>query len=287
MTGLKIAFQSDIFVGLRSFSSKLIVLGPALIAACRLVLIWLSELGAQSRDNLLGNGQGQSGIEFTGNAYGYFVDGLLTGFMILVLLIVGLAAYSISVDRDTGLLRHLVIRRISRPAIVLGKLLYLHLLALLSVFCLIVVCYAVSASLWEFGPIIEDGFELISESEIHQEISLGLRLALLPLPAAIAFGVLVSVITQTTTQAITTALGITLAIDVFKSSLGDVAFYIYASYHPSLLDESYLSDVSRLVRGYSDVLVDNRFLEMNTWVPFPTAAIFAIAAVLIIRKIKI
>jgi ABC-type transport system involved in multi-copper enzyme maturation permease subunit len=285
MTGLKIALQSELFVGLRSFSSKLVVLGPALIAACQLLLVWIGELGAQSRESLLGGTQVSA--ETTVSAYGYFVDGLLSGLMILALIIVALAAYSISNDRDTGQLRHLVIRRISRPAVVLGKLLYLHLLALLSIISLVLVCYGVSASLWEFGPIVEDGFELISESEIRQEISLGLRLALLPLPAAIGFGLLISVIAQTTTQAITTALGVTLAIDVFKSSLGDWAYYIYASFQPSLLDQSYLSDVSRLVRGYSDVLVDNRFLEMNTWVPLPTAIIFTVAAVLIIRKIKI
>ncbi len=285
MKGLKTALLSELFIGLRSFSSKLIVFGPALIAACQLLIVRLSELGTQSRDTLLGSGQADAAI--TGNAYGYFVDGLLLGLMILGLLIVGLAAYSISIDRDTGQLRHLVIRRISRPAIVLGKLLYLHLLALLAIGCLALASYGVSASLWEFGPIVEDGFVLISEPEIHQEIGLGLRLALLPLPTAIAFGVLVSVITQTPTQAISIALGITLAIDVFKSSLGDMAYYIYASFQPSLLDQSYLNDVSRLVRGFSDVLVDNRFLEMNTWVPLPTALIFAVAAVLIIRKIKL
>ena len=285
MSGLKIAILSELFIGLRSFSSKLIVFGPALIASIQLLVVWLRELSAQSRDSLLGSSP--ANIDITSNAYGYFVDGLLSGLMILTLLIVALAAYSISIDRDTGQLRHLVIRRISRPAVVLGKLLYLHLLALLSIACLVLLSYGVSASLWEFGPIVEDGFVLISEPEIHEEISLGLRLALLPLPAAIAFGVLISVLTQTTTQAITTALGITLAIDVFKSSLGDGAYYIYASFQPSLIDQSYLNDVSRLVRGYSDVLVDNRLLEMNTWVPFPTALLFAVAAVLIIRKIKI
>jgi ABC-type transport system involved in multi-copper enzyme maturation permease subunit len=285
MTGLKVAIQSELFVGLRSFSSKLIVLGPALIASCQLVLVKLRDLGSQSRDNLLGRSQNSD--EVANNAYGYFVDGLLTGLMILSLLIVAFAAYSISNDRDTGQLRHFIIRRISRPSVVIGKLIYLHLLALLSIVFLLLISYGVSASLWEFGPIVEDGFELISESEIHQEISLGLRLALLPLPAAIAFGVLISVISQNTTQAITIALGATLAMDVFKSSLGDLAYYLYASFQPSLLDQSYLSDVSRLVRGYSDVLVDNRFLEMNTWVPFPTALLFIVAAVIIIRRIKI
>ena len=129
--------------------------------------------------------------------------------------------------------------------------------------------------------------ELISEAEIWSEIELGLRLALLPLPAAIGFGVLISALTQSATQALSTAIGLTLAIDVFKSTLGDLAYYHYANFQPSLLDQSYLKDVSRLVRGYSDVLVDERFLDFNLWVPLPTAAIFVILTLIAVQRIKL
>ena len=189
------------------------------------------------------------------NAYGYFVDSMSTGLTMLGLLLVALAAYSFSFDRDTGLVRHLLIRRISRPALVVAKLVHLHLLALLSFIVLLITAYIFSDLFWQFGPIVEDGFELISEDEILFEIQTGLHLAIVPLPAAIAFGLLISVCAQSATQAVTTALGVTLAIDIFKSMLGDYANFLYARFQPSLIDASYLQDASRIVRGYSDVLV--------------------------------
>ena len=149
------------------------------------------------------------------------------------------------------------------------------------------VSYFCSGWLWEFGPIVEDGFELISEAEIREEIGLGLQLAIVPIPAAIAFGLLISVSAQSTTQAITTALGITLAIDIFKSTLGDFSFYLYATFQPSLLDQSYLQDVSRIVRGFSDVLVDERMQQLNMWVPWPTLLIFLCLALVVVQRRKL
>jgi ABC-type transport system involved in multi-copper enzyme maturation permease subunit len=221
------------------------------------------------------------------NAYGYFVDSMSTGLTMLSLLLVAQAAYSFSFDRDTGLVRHLLIRRISRPALILAKLVYLHLLALLSFIVLLITAYIFSDLFWQFGPIVEDGFELIGEDEILFEIQTGLKLALAPLPAAIAFGLLISVCAQSATQAITTALGITLAIDIFKSMLGDYANFIYARFQPSLIDASYLQDVSRIVRGYSDVLVDENLLQMNLWVPIPALIIFVSITLMVIQRKKI
>jgi hypothetical protein len=149
------------------------------------------------------------------------------------------------------------------------------------------VSYICSGWLWEFGPIVEDGFELISEAEIREEIVLGLLLAIVPIPPAIAFGLLISVSAHSTTQAITTALGITLAIDIFKSTLGDFSHYLYATFQPSLLDQSYLQDVSRIVRGFSDVLVDERVQQLNWWVPWPALLIFLCLALVIVQRRKL
>ena len=85
----------------------------------------------------------------------------------------------------------------------------------------------------------------------------------------------------------TTALGITLAVDIFKAVLGDYAYYIYASFQPSLIDQSYLGDVSRLVRGYSDVMIDSRMITLNEWVPIPQMIIFIVLALTIVRLRKL
>ncbi len=285
MNGLLVAIKSELFVALRTFASKMIVVAPALLAAAQLVLVRLTEAGQQARDSLLGGSSFEDSI--ANNAYGFFVDGLSTGLTMLGLLLVAQGAYSFSYERDIGSIRHTLTRRVSRSSILTAKLFHLHLLALLSALLLLTTCYLLSGLLWEYGPIVEDGFELIGEQEIREEIWLGIQLALIPLPAAIAFGLLISVTAQSATQAITTALGITLAIDIFKGLLGDVANYLYASFQPSLIDQSYLQSVSRIVRGYSDVLIDDSVLQLNMWVPFPALILFFALGIWIVQRRKI
>lgn len=283
MEGFLTALRAELFIATRSNSSRVTVLLPTLIVIAQLAATRLREVGEQARDALLnGSGFGSSGP--VTNAYGYFVDGLGTGLTILILMLVALAAYSFAYDRDTGLIRHLLIRRISRSALVLAKLAQLHIVALLSLLLLLISTWLCSGLLWDFGAIVEDGFELIGEAEIQTEILLGIKLAVLPIPAMIAFGLLVSVVTQSTTQAVTTALGITLAMDIFKSTLGDYSHYLFASFQPSLIDQSYLQEVSRIVRGFSDVLIDERVLLLNTWVPLPQMLLLAAISLVLVQR---
>ena len=282
MNGFAIALKSELFIARHTFSSKLIVLAPAVLAVLQTLLEWITEAGAATRNNLLSNPTFDDIVNL--NAYGHFVDGMKTGLTVLGLILVAQAAYSFSYDRDTGMIRHILIRRASKPALIFAKLLQINLIGLISILLLIITTYVTSSLLWEFGAIVEDGFELISEEEILAEIATGLRLAIMPLPAAIAFGLLVSVIAQSATQAITTALGITLAIDIFKSMLGDYADYVYARFQPSLIDASYLQDVSRIVRGYSDVMINESVLQLNLWMPIPTLIIFVGLTMIFIHK---
>ena len=285
MNGFSTGLKSEFFIAKHTIVSKFVLVTPALIVVVQNFITWLVESGNSARDGLMNN----NGLDeiILSNAYGYFVDGMDTGITILALLLVSAAAHSLSYDRDSGFIRHLIIRRVSRPALILAKFTFINLLAIASFAILVITTYSITGLFWEYGPIIEDGFELISEQEIIAEIYLGLQLAIIPLPAAIAFGAMISAIAQTAAQALMTALGITLAIDIFKSTLGHYADYLYARFLPSLIDTSYLSDVSRLVRGYSDVLVDANVLQMNTLIPLPTVIIFIGIALFIIKRKKV
>lgn len=282
MNGLLVAIKSELFISLRTFSSKFIVLAPATISALQLLLVKLSETGQQARENLLGGSEFEQSV--ASNAYGFLVDGLSTGLTMLGLLLVAQGAYSFSYEREIGSIRHLLIRRVSRRSCIIAKLIHLHILAILSLLLLLGISFLLSGMLWEYGAIVEDGFELISEQEIQEEIRLGLYLALLPLPAAIAFGLLVSVSAQSATQAVSTALGITLLIDIFKGLFGDFSNYLYASFQASLIDQSYLQSVSRIVRGYSDVLIDDHVLQLNMWVPLPALLLFLSVTLWLVQR---
>ncbi|MEX2130555.1 MAG: ABC transporter permease subunit [Pseudohongiellaceae bacterium] len=286
MDGFITALKAEWFVALRSNTTRILVLLPMLVVLVRLLLVKLAETGAMARDALIGN-SGFGGDPGLTSSYGYLVDGFNTGITLLGLTLAGQAAYSFAYDRDTGLIRHLLIRRCSRTELTLAKLVHLLLMALLSLLLLLVSGWLVAGMLWEYGPVVEDGYELISMVEIHREIVLGLQLAVIPLPAVIAFGLLVSVLAQSAAQALSVALGVTLAVDVFKSLLGDAANYLYATFQPSLLDQSYLGEVSRIVRGYSDVLLDEKALLLNYWVPLPQMIILAALAIFFANRKKI
>ena len=285
LSSLTQALRSEFYVARYALGARLLIFIPSAAAAVQFMASKIADTGTAARDGLMNS------VSFddvtASNAWGHFVDGLDTGITLLFLLLVAQAAYSFSAEVESGTLRHQLIRCSSRRLIVISKLLQLHALALMGVGILIVSSYLLSGLLWEFGPVVEDGFELISEAEIRDEITLGLRLALTPLPAAIALGLLLSVLANTATQAVVSALGITLAMDIFKGMLGDYAYYLYASFQPALIDQSYLQDVSRLVRGYSDVLIDDRVMQLNYWVPIPTLLVLVTASLIFVQTRKL
>lgn len=283
MNGLGAALKAELYVALRSNAARMLVLLPALIVMARAVIVRLSETGQQARNALMG----QDGPAIGGNAWGHLVDSFSVGLTMLGLILVAYTAWSFSSERDSGAIRHVLIRCASRGGIVVAKLVMAHLLALCALIVMALAIAVITAVLWDFGPVVEDGYELIGSAEIRSEVALGLGLALIPFPATLAFGLLVAVCAQSATQAVTAALGITLALDIFKGILGDAAYYLYASFQPSLLDQSYLQDVGRLVRGYSDVMVDNRALELNLWIPWPQMLLFVLIALLVVRMRKL
>jgi ABC-type transport system involved in multi-copper enzyme maturation permease subunit len=284
--GLAAAVRSEIFVALRSRATLILCVLPSLVAIAQLLLTRTLSASAQARDVLTGNSGFGAAAQIEGaDAWGALVDALGSGLALISLMLVAYAAWSFASDRDLGVARHLVIRRVSRSALVLGKLIQAHLLALSSIVLLLLSTVVVASVLWDFGPVVEEGYELISLQEIRSELRLGLVLALIPIPAGIALGIMISVISNSTTQALSAALGITLGLDLFKSVLGRAADYLYLSYQVSLVDDSYLSDVARLVRGYSDVMLQPEVMQLNQWVPWPQMLLFmAVALVLVNRK---
>lgn len=286
MDGFVTALKAEVFVALRSNGTRLVVVLPALVSSLQLLLVSFRNAGEQAREALSGQGFGQTSVEGA-DAWGALVDAMSTGLTLIGLTLVAYAAWSFAGDRDSGALRHLLIRRVSRRALVAAKLVTAHIVGMLSVLLMLAMAALVAHGLWDFGPVVEDGYELIGTQEIHAEIRLGLTLALIPLPAAIALATLVSVSTNNATQAITAALGLTLALDIFKGLMGDASDYLYASYQASLLDESYLSDVSRLVRGFSDVLIDPATLQLNQWAPWPQMLVMVLASLIIVQYRKL
>jgi ABC-type transport system involved in multi-copper enzyme maturation permease subunit len=278
--GFTIALRAECFVMLRNWKIWLLIVAPAIASVIHLLLIRVNTASANIQQSLSG-GARQAEVDY---AYGYFVDGLSTGLILVYLLFIAFAAFSFAIDRDHGVIRHLVIRQSSRRAILAAKALLLHVMAICACLLLLIFTWLLCSLLWDFGPVVEDGYELISIAEIHEEINTGLVLALLPIPACLSLGLLLSVLANSTLQAVSLGLGVSLLLDIFKTALGEGAYYLYISFHPSLLDNSYLKEVSRIVRGFSDILIDERFMQLNYWIPIPQALVFFVLAMFLVGR---
>jgi ABC-type transport system involved in multi-copper enzyme maturation permease subunit len=278
--GLLTALKAEWFSATRLRGAKVLIALPSLAVVLRLLVLKVTTANQAARGALLSAEQADT----LSNGYGYWVDGMSTGLILLYLLMIGWAAYSFAFERDHGITRHLTIRRLSRSAIIVAKFVSANVLSLLAVLLLLLITTLLANLLWDFGAVVEDGYEIIGVADIQREIRQGLTLALLPLPACIALGLLFSVCAQSATQAVTLALGVSLLLDLFKGVIGGAAHFIYASFHPSLLDQSYLHDVARIVRGYSDVLIDERTYLFNLWLPLPQSLLFVMLALIIVRK---
>ena len=278
--GLAAALQSEVFVLVRSWKTWLLITLPTLVSACHLLLIKANAASAQLQQTISGR-PSESGADY---AYGYLVDAFSTSLILIYLVFLAYGAFAFASDRDSGAIRHSVIRRSSRAAVLSAKVIVLHGMTVASCLLAFISAWTVCALLWDFGPVIEDGYELISVAEIHQEIRTGLVLALLPLPACLCLGMLLSVIANSALQAVSLALGISLLLDIFKGALGNIAPYLYINFQPSLLDNSYLSEVARIARGFSDILIDEDMVQLNYWIPIPQAIFLLVIALLWVRR---
>src|SRR5690606_32497949 len=130
--GLSAAIRSELFVALRSRTTLVLCVLPAIVAIARLLLTRSLAASAEAREALTG-GFGRTAEIEGADAWGALVDALGSGLALISLMLVAYAAWTFASDRDLGVVRHLVIRRVSRSAVVLGKLAQVHILALVSV----------------------------------------------------------------------------------------------------------------------------------------------------------
>ena len=281
MKGFIAALRSELYVAVRSRWPLVLVLAPAAVAAASIFLLEVRAGSLGARAALLGRAAPRSAGE---GGYGVLVDGLSYGLSFGYLALAAAAALSIAADRERGTIRHLLVCRAGRTSCVLAKYAFLMGLGIL-VFILVGLSAAAMAALFhDLGPVVEDGLEIIGVAEIHREIARGVGLALAPLPAAVAFALLISAGARSASGALAGVLGLTVAFDLLKGGLGGLSRYIYASYSPSLIDRSYLKEVSRLVRGFSDVFVADETIRLNVLTPWPAALVFLALALWIVHR---
>ncbi len=280
--GFGVCVKSELWIAVRSFSTYLAILLPSTIAVVYLAMSRISELAIKAREQFT-NVEIPFGEDYS-TGYGHLVDGMLVALAAIVIIVTTYAAWSFANDCRTGTVRHLVTRAASRHAVILAKVVTVHVFAILSFGLALVVAYLLASSLWTYESVVEDGYELIGEMEIRSEILIGLGLAAITIPASIALGTLVSVSANSPVQSTVVTLAILVIYGFFQPYFGSLAEYCFLTFTPLLFDASYLREVSDIVRGYSDVFISERTVRLNLWIPVVQAIGFLVLTHFVIGR---
>ncbi len=251
----------------------------AVVAAAR---VFAAHVGT-AVSSVSANAASASEGDVSGTAWGPFVDGWRTALSAATLLLLLHATRSIAADRESGILRVTWTRATSRGASVVARAL-LSLGLIVAAFAVTgVAAFVTAGALFDFGALVEDGYEFLTAAELRVELATA-ALAVLPAFAATyAFGLAVSAATRSATVATNVALSVFLAFDLFKEALGGAQQWVFAAFVPSFVDGSALSAMSGVARGFSDAGLSPRFLELSLIVPSVQALVFLVLACIAAR----
>ena len=281
MRSFLIALGSEAWLACRSSGPRVLVLLASLAATLRILLGHWIGVARTTSDAVFK--AGESPVE-RWTAYAPFIDGLGVGWLTTIVLLLSIVSAGHASDREEGWSRLLLVSGLSRSAQVIARFVVWTLVALLVSSVLLVVAAGIAALFYDFTAVLEDGVEIFTESELRDELFAAIGRVLITLPAVVAFALFVASLARSAAAAVGMTLGASVLFDVFKSFLGDLQSWFYASYHPSLVDTSYLREVGQMARGFSDFEYPD---PLNLWVPLPEALLFVAAAVALTRWRKL
>ncbi len=282
MSGWRAILRAERYRTLRTRSSLLLALVLFLVPAGGVLATYVGETRARAQSLLSGTETTQAVA--SGSGWAALVDGWRMGLALGSLLLLVHALRTVVVDRENGLLRLAVVRGVRRRDLVLGRALFACLLVA-SVFLLTGSGAFVAAwKLYDFGPLIEDGYPLAQAFELRRELLIAAGLALPGLLATYAFGLGISSICKTSAGALVAGLLLFLGFDLFKETLGLGQYWVFAAYTPSLVDGSAMGEMSGIARGYSDAGFSAELLRFNLWMPWPQALFLLLVSSLAVSR---
>ena len=160
---------------------------------------------------------------FRGTPYSYAFVGYATSAALNHLGFVVLLAFSatlVASDRSHGTLRLLLVRPIQRHELLLAKFLMATAYAALLVIVTALAAWSVPMAMGELLGVSYGGELIYADNAMRTAYGLGMLLALLPLLAAAACGLCISVFARNNATAVLVALGGWLTLEVIKHPLG-------------------------------------------------------------------
>jgi hypothetical protein len=280
------AVRAEAIRTLGSPLGRLVLLLPPAAAAARIFLgNAVSRVGrAQDVARAAALGGETIGVDLTENAYLPFAEGLAFGVGVAAVLLLVHGALSLAGEREAGTLRAALVTGASRASLVLGKALFGALLALAALPAVALTAFSAAAIPYEYGPVVEQGFPLVSVATIHVETLRGIAAAAIALLATHAFGLCISSLARAPGGAVAAALLAFLLFDAAEGLLRGTAEWVFATFVPSIHDGSYLGEVCGIAEGFSDAGFSDSTWWRNLLVPPAQALVFVAAAVAATRS---
>lgn len=265
---------------LRTRSTWLLVLGPALLGALRILFAEAAGRMERARQVAAGAGQGEAVAE---SGFGAMADGIRAGSAVLTLVLLLYGALVLVRERESGALGLAFLAR-SRGAVVLGKALAIVLLALVGFLVLALFCGSLAWLLHGLGAVVDEGFEMATAGELWRETLKGSLAALPALVAAGLFGLAVSSLSSGPGAAVAGTLLPFLFLDVTGGLFENVSSRLFVTYAPFLGTGSPLVKLADIARAYSDAEWRDGELLRAVLVPSLEGLVMVLLAIVATRR---
>jgi ABC-type transport system involved in multi-copper enzyme maturation permease subunit len=229
------------------------------------------------------------------NAFRFFAVGLQYGIAMGGFFLVLVAGLSMAGESGQGTLKMVLVRPIHRGDLFLAKVITIFFYALALLVC-VAVASAVVADVCpgvDFGDVIDPQYDdpanpyIYTESgEMWGHLFRAVALVFLPMLAAGALGLTVSVLFENPGVASGTAVVTFLALEILKEFLKrrDVEILLFNYYLPTLSDSSYVSILYGNAVGLSDAIWPAGLWIWNLLVPVVTMAGLLLFAMAVFRR---
>lgn len=269
---------------------RLVTARTAWVSAGLLVVVPILRVGAavagQKVEALQQEARGVTAVGLDqGTAWAPLIDGWRAGLVLGLALLLVHAARALAGDRESGVLRLAVTRSASRNGALFGRALLGPVMVALVVALSGCGAFAAAKFAGDLGPLVEDDFTITTVAELRSELFRSLSVSMLGLIAVHAFGLLVSTAARGAVIALAASLATLLLWDVFKGSLGDDQWWVFASHAPTFIDGSAMNEMAGVARGYSDKgLAEDVFRRGLVLAPLWTLAMITLSAWLLRRR---
>ncbi len=269
----------------RLVSARTARVSAVLLAAVPMLRVAASVAGSKL-EALQQEARGTAAVGLDGGrAWAPFIDGWRAGLTLGLALLLVHAARSLAGDRESGVLRIAVTRSASRTGALVGRALLGPIMVLLVALLSGLGAFAAASLVGDLGPLVEDDFTIATVAELRGELVRSLSVALLGLVSVHAFGLLVSTAARGAVIALAASLATLLLWDVFKASLGDAQWWVFASHAPTFIDGSAMNEMAGVARGYSDKgLADDVFRRGLVLAPVSTVVMLVVSALVLRRR---